>query len=83
VAAWATKQQRGAAGLGPRRVLGFTRLRASGSSAAVSADAFVPMHTIRPATRVAVLLAVPRGHLVAVGQHRPNHAEAPAQRRSC
>ena len=33
-----------------------------------------PTHTIRPANRVAVLLVVLRDHLVAVEQHRPNHA---------
>jgi hypothetical protein len=32
------------------------------------------MHTIRPANRVTVLLVVLRDHLVAAGQHRPNHA---------
>ena len=73
-APWATLQQRRAAGLGPRRPLGFTRLRGSGSLAAGTADAFVPMHAIRPASRVAVLLVVLRGHLVAVEQHRLNHA---------
>ena len=31
------------------------------------------MHTIRPGNRVAVLVVL-RDHLVAVEQHRPNHA---------
>jgi hypothetical protein len=50
--------------------------------AAVTAAAFVPMRTIRPANRVAVLLVVLRDHLVAVGQHRPNHAIAQLSRGS-
>jgi hypothetical protein len=66
VAAEATKQQRRAAGPGPRRALGFTRWRGSGSLTAVIAGAFVPMHTMRPANRVAVLLVVLRDTLVAV-----------------
>jgi hypothetical protein len=40
---------------------------------AVTADALVPICTIGPANHVAGLLVVLRGHLMAVGRHRPNH----------
>ena len=82
MAAAATKRQRGAAGLGPLQALGFTRSRGSGSLAVGTARAFVPMPTIRPANRVAVLLVVLRDHLVAVGQHRSNHAISATVRNS-
>ena len=67
MAAWAAKQQRGAAGLGPCRALGSTRFRGFGSLAVGTARAFVPMRTIRPANRAAVLLVVLRDHPVGSG----------------
>jgi len=55
------------AGLGPRGALGFTRLRWTGSLAALPPGVFVPMHTMRSANRVALLVVVLSRRVFAAG----------------
>ncbi len=75
-AASATKQQRRVARSGSApgaRLHATARARFGGCC---YRGVVVPMHTMRRANPVAVLLVVLRDTLVAVEQHRPNHAKA-------